>query len=142
MGGEMSGPRPDKSQLFYQQMPATWWLRKLSYLLFMLRELSSVFIAIFLIVFLFQIHQLSSGSESYIAFSQKLSAPGWIFFHIITLLFALYHSVTWFYSTSVVLPLRIGGWEAPRNLLTALNIGAWIVVSFIILFAFLTFNNS
>ena len=40
--------RPDKSKLYYSKLTPTWWLKKPAYLLFMLRELSSVFIAIFL----------------------------------------------------------------------------------------------
>ncbi len=137
----MIGPRPDKSKLYYPKMPATWWLRKRSYFFFMLRELSSVFIAIFLVVLLVQIYQLSEGPESYNAFAQRLGSPGWIIFHAIALLFAIYHSITWFFSTAVVLPLRLGEREIPRNLVTALNIGAWIVVSLVILNLFLSLKG-
>jgi fumarate reductase subunit C len=137
----MTGPRPDKSKLYYPKMPATWWLGKRSYFLFMMRELSSVFIAIFLVVFLVQIYQLSEGPDSYSAFVKRLGSPGWIIFHAIALLFAIYHSITWFISTSVVLPLRLGEREIPRNLVTALNIGAWIGVSVVILKLFLTLKG-
>ncbi|HEY2931101.1 MAG TPA: hypothetical protein VGK99_05090 [Acidobacteriota bacterium] len=128
----MNGTRPDKSKLYYPKMPATWWLRRRSYFFFMLRELSSVFIAVFLLVFLIQIYQLSHGLEAYVAFTRKLASPGWIAFHLVALLFALYHSLTWFYSTAVILPLQIGERKLPRGLVTALNIGAWIAVSLII----------
>ncbi len=137
----MNGPRPDKSMLYYPKMPATWWLRKSSYFFFMMRELSSVFIAIFLVVLLVQIYQLREGPESYVAFAQRLGSPGWIIFHAIALLFAIYHSITWFISTSVVLPLRLGKREIPRNLVTGLNIGAWIGVSLVILKLFLTLKG-
>ena len=46
-------------------MPATWWLTKQSYFLFMLRELSSVFVALFLVVYLCQLYQLSQGPDAY-----------------------------------------------------------------------------
>jgi len=132
----MNGTRPDKMKLYHPQMPATWWLKKSSYLLFMLRELSSVFIAIFLIVFLIQVYQLTRGPEAYVAFAQKLSSPGWLIFHTLALLFALFHSITWFQSTAVVMPLKIGARELPRPLMTALNIGALIVVSIVVLILF------
>lgn len=137
----MSGTRPDKSKLYYPQMPATWWLKKPSYLLFMLRELSSVFIAIFLVVYLVQVYQLSQGPEAYMAFAQKLSAPGWVIFHILALLFSLFHSITWFQSTAVVMPLRIGAWEMPRQLMTGLNVAALIAVSIVILILFNTLRG-
>ena len=133
--------RPDKSKLYYAKMPPTWWLRKPAYFLFMLRELSSVFIAVFLVVFLAQIHQLTKGPEAYAAFVQRLSSPGWIVFHIVALLFALLHSVTWFQSTAVVMPLRLGERELPRNLVLALNIGAWVAVSAVILILFLALRG-
>jgi fumarate reductase subunit C len=122
-------------------MSATWWLKKQSYFLFMLRELSSVFIAIFLIVFLVQIYQLTRGPEAYAAFARKLSSPGWIIFNLITFLFALYHSITWFQSSAIVLPLRFGERELPRNLFVALNVGALAVVSLIILVLFLALKG-
>ena len=133
--------RPDKSKLHYSKMPPTWWLKKPAYLFFMLRELSSVFIAVFLVVLLAQIHQLTKGPEAYAAFVQKLSSPGWIVFHITALLFALLHSVTWFQSTAVVMPLRLGERELPRNLVLALNIGAWVAVSAVILILFLALRG-
>ncbi|HEU4343295.1 MAG TPA: hypothetical protein VFU31_17230 [Candidatus Binatia bacterium] len=137
----MSVVRPDKSKLFYRELPRSWWLSKQSYFLFMLRELSSLFIAIFLVVFLVQLYQLTRGPEAYAAFARKLSSPGWILFNLITLLFALYHSITWFYSSAIVLPLRIGEREIPRNLFVALNIGVLIVVSLVIWRLFLAFNG-
>jgi fumarate reductase subunit C len=137
----MSVVRPDKSRLFYRKPPLSWWLTKRSYFLFMLRELSSVFIAIFLIVFLIQLYQLTRGPEAYVAFTQRLGSPGWLIFTFVTLLFALYHSITWFQSSAIVLPLRIGEREVPRNVFVALNIGALGVVSLVILLIFLTFKD-
>ena len=137
----MSARRPDPSKLYHREMSATWWLKKQSYFLFMLRELSSVFIAIFLIVFLVQIYQLTRGPEAYAAFIRKLSSPGWIIFNLITFLFALYHSITWFQSSAIVLALRFGEREVPRNLFVALNVGALAVVSLIILVLFLALKG-
>lgn len=137
----MSLVRPDKSKLFYRTLPPSWWLSKPSYFLFMLRELSSVFIAIFLVVFLIQLYQLTRGPEDYAAFARKLASPGWILFNLITLLFALYHSITWFQSSAIVLPLRIGERELPPNLFVALNIGALVVISLVILILFLTLQG-
>jgi fumarate reductase subunit C len=137
----MSGTRPDPSRLYRPKMPATWWLRKKSYFLFMLRELSSVFIALFLLIYLYQIYQLTQGPEAYVAFTRRLSSLGWIFFNLIALLFALYHSITWFQSSAIVLPLRVGERELPRNLFVALNVVALVVISLIVLVLFLTLKG-
>jgi len=137
----MSAVRPDPAKLYHRKMPATWWLTQRSYFLFMLRELSSVFIAAFLVVYLFQIYQLSNGPGAYSAFAQKLSSPGWIFFHLVALLFALYHSITWFQSSAVVLPLRIGKRCISRPMVLALHVGAWAIVSLVVLILFLALKS-
>lgn len=142
MGAAMMATRPDPAGLYHPAMPATWWLRKRSYFLFMLRELSSVFIAGFLVVLLLQIAQIASGEDARAAFSAMLRSPGWILFHGVALAFAVYHSVTWFYTTSIVMPLRVGGRELPRWLFTALNIGAWAGVSLVILILYLALPAS
>jgi succinate dehydrogenase subunit C len=137
----MSAVRPDPSKLYHRKIPATWWLTNRSYFLFMLRELSSVFIAVFLVVYLCQIYQASQGPEAYSAFAQKLSSPGWIFFHLVVLLFALYHSITWFQSSAVVLSLRIGERVIPRSMVTVLHVVAWAIVSIIVLTLFLALKS-
>jgi fumarate reductase subunit C len=133
--------RPDKAKLYRPEMPANWWLKKPAYFLFMLRELSSVLIAVFLIVFLVQIYQVTKGPEAYVAFTQRLASPGWLLFHFAALLFALLHSITWFESTAVVMPLRLGGRAVPRVAVFAGAIAAWIAASFIILILFLAFRG-
>jgi len=137
----MSVTRPEPSKLYHWKMPATWWLQKPSYFLFMLRELSSVFIAVFLVVYLCQIYQLTQGPDAYIAFARKLSSPGWILFHLVALLFALYHSFTWFQSSAVVLPLRIGGRLVSRPVVMALHVGAWAVISLAVLILFVALKG-
>jgi fumarate reductase subunit C len=132
----MNAPTAEKSRLYYPKMPITWWLRNFNYFLFMMRELSSVFIAIFLVVFLFQIAALARGPEAYTTFMRKLESPGWIIFHVVALLFALYHSYTWFDLASKVQVVRLGGQQVPPSLVTAVNIGVWLVLSLVILLLF------
>jgi fumarate reductase subunit C len=133
----MNAPTAEKARLYYPKMPVTWWLRNLRYFLFMMRELSSVFIAIFLVMFLVQIAALARGPEAYTTFMRKLESPGWIIFHVVALLFALYHSYTWFDLTSKVQVVRLGGRQVPPPRVTAVNIGVWLVLSLVILLLFL-----
>lgn len=130
----MTAPRSDRPGLYYPKMPSTWWLRHPPYFRFMIRELSSVFIAIFLVVFLVQVHRLSQGPEAYAAFVATLRSPGWVVFHAVALAFALYHSVTWFNLTAVVQVVRLGGRQVPPRLVAAASFAAWAVVTLAILF--------
>lgn len=129
----MTAPHPDRPGRYYPKMPSTWWLRRPAYFRFMMREVSSVFIAIFLVVFLIQLHQLSRGPEGYAVFVTTLGSPGWIAFHAVALAFALYHSVTWFNLTAVVQVVRLGDRQVPPRLVAAATFTAWAVVSLAIL---------
>ena len=133
----MTAARPDRPKMFQPKMPANWWLKHPKYFLFMMRELSSVFIAIFLVVFLIQIAQLLrgpvAGPEAYKAFVQKLSAPGWIIFHLVAFLFALYHSVTWFEAAAKIVVIRRGEHRVPPQAVAGAGFTAWGVVSLVIL---------
>lgn len=133
----MTAPRSDRSGLYYPKMRSTWWLRHPSYVRFMVRELTSVFIAIFLVVFLVQLHQLSRGPAAYGAFLEKLRSPAWIAFHVVALAFALYHTVTWFNLTGVVQVVRLGERQVPPALVVAATFGAWALISLGILLWFL-----
>jgi succinate dehydrogenase subunit C len=125
----MTGRRVERPGLFYPKLPATWWLRNANYFRFMLRELSSVFIAIFLVVFLVQLYRLSQGPGAYAAYLETLRAPGWIIFHVVALAFALYHSVTWFNLSGVVQVVRLGERQVPPRLVAGASFALWAVVS-------------
>ena len=133
----MTAPGSGRPGLYYPKMPATWWLRHPAYFRFMMREVSSLFIAIFLVVFLVQVYQLSRGPDAYAAFLEMLRSPGWIAFHVVALAFALYHSVTWFNLTAVVQVVRLGERQVPPRLVSAATFGLWTVLSLGILFWFL-----
>jgi fumarate reductase subunit C len=132
----MSATRPDPAKLYRPKMSAIWYLQKRSYFLFMVREFSSLFIALFLVVYLVQLSKLAQGVEAYREFAARLASPGWLLFHLIALAFALFHTVTWFQSSAVVLPLRIGERPVPRRAVVLLHFAAWALVSLAVLVAF------
>ena len=70
---------------------------------------------------------------AYSAFVQKLHAPGWIIFHIVAFLFALYHSVTWFEAAAKIVVIRRGEHRVPPEAVAGAGFGAWGVLSLVIL---------
>jgi len=114
-------------------MSSTWWLNKRNYLLFMLRELTSVFIAAFLVFYLVQLAHLAQGPESYAAFLRQRSSFGWMFFHLLALVAALYHSITWFNLTPKVMVMRRGEERVPPVFIAGSNYVAWLAISVVIL---------
>ncbi len=117
----MSDTRTQRPGLYYPKMRTTWWLSRPGYVRFMIREATSVFIAIFLIEFLMLVRSIAQGPQAY------ASMMAW-------LVFALYHTVTWFMLTGVVQVVRLGDHQVPPALIVAGAFAAWVVVSLIIFY--------
>jgi fumarate reductase subunit C len=129
----MAAPRVEPPGLYYPKLPATWWLKRPGYVRFMIREITSVFIAIFLVVLLVQVCRASQGPAAWAAHLSTLASPGWIVFHVVALAFAIYHSITWFQATGVVQVVQLGERQVPPALVVGGAFAGWIVVSAVIL---------
>ena len=110
-----------------------WWIRQWSYLKFIMRELTSIFVAYFVVLTLLQLDALTQGPEAYTHFLQWLKTPVLIVFNGISFLFVMFHTITWFNLTPRAMPIRIGGKRIPDILVAAPNYLVWLAVS-----AFLT----
>ena len=117
---------------YRRAMPSTWWLRKRAYFLFMVRELTSVPIAVYLILLLLMVRKLAAGQEAYEAYLRFLATPGMGAFHLLALAAALFHAVTWINITPKVLVVRFGEQRVPATLIAGVNYTAWVVASLLI----------
>ena len=106
-----------------------WWLAKWPYLKFVLREISSVFVAYFVVLTLFQIRALAHGAESFARFQQWLRLPLVLALNAITLLFVAFHAITWFNLAPRAMVVRLRGKRAPDVVIAGSNYLAWLVVS-------------
>lgn len=122
-----SSARGDRATRQYRQpWPSDWWLRRASYTLFMIREITAVFVggyAIFLLVLLF----LPDG-----AFRAAVQGPVSVILHGIVLAMVLYHTVTWLNLTPKVLVVWRGEERVNPMLITATHYAGWIVLSLVI----------
>ncbi len=122
---------------YKRPMTRTWWLRNPRYTLFMLRELTAVLILAFVVLYLVQLARLGSGQASYDGFLQLMESPLWIALHLIFLLAALLHSVTWVIMlVPRAMPEYVLGMRVPQVAIAAGGLAAWIAVSAIIVIAF------
>jgi fumarate reductase subunit C len=117
---------------YIRPMPASWWLKRRSYLLFMLREMSSIFVAGYVVLFLIMIRRLAQGPAEYEAFMAALRSPLAIVFHVVALAFALFHTITWFNLTPKAMAVWRGEERLPPAMMIVPNYVAWIVVSGVI----------
>ena len=121
---------------YTRPMPANWWLRNRKYFLFMMRELSGLFIALFVLVYLYSLSLLSKGQDVYGAFQESLRSGGFILFFLVALVFAIYHSYTWFSILGKVQVVRVGDKKVPERTIAAAAIAGWVAVSVVVFFFF------
>ncbi len=113
---------------YVRKLPATWWLRKRTYLVFMLRELTSVFVvayALFLMVVIWRADDPGSFSRLFDA----LDSPVGLVLHAIVLAALLFHSITWINLTPKVLVLWRGDEQVDPRLIAGANYLGWVGAS-------------
>ena len=125
------------SKEYIRPMPAAWWLKRRTYFLFMVRELTCVFVggyALFLLV-------LATRRDDQQAFEALLlDSPVLWALQIIALPMVLYHSITWLNLTPKVMVLWRGEERVSPTLIAGANHAAWAIVSIIILFIASRYN--
>ena len=117
---------------YQRSFPNNWWLKRMPYFLFIIRELTSVFVAGYCLFLLVLIFKLGQGPEAYTSFINSLTSSTSIILHIIALVFVLYHAVTWFNLTPKILVLYKGQERIPQWLVAGSVYVGWIVVSSVI----------
>lgn len=94
---------------FRRKLSLGWWLSNRRYTAYMFRELTSFFIMVFSLLYIYQLSVLvSRNTAAYSSYLGLLRNPVMVLFSTITLAFCLYHSFTWFYLIGKVQPVKIG----------------------------------
>jgi len=118
-------PGAEKSKEYIRPMPRNWWMKKKAYSLFMLRELTCVFVggyALFLLI-------LVACANDQAVFSAMVNSWGSIVLHVIALPMVIYHSITWINLTPKVLIIWRGEERVSSTLIAAVHHAGWIVLS-------------
>lgn len=106
-----------------------WWLGNWPYVKFILRELSSIFVAWFVIYLLMLIHAVSRGEDGYESFLDFSAQPIVLTVNVVTFFFIVFHALTWFAVAPQAIVAHLGKKRVPPTLIAASHYGAWVVVS-------------
>jgi len=117
---------------YRRRVSVWWWLQNRRYAWFVLRELTSVFVALFAGAYLWQLRALAQGPEAYAQFLARLGTPLFVALHAVTFLFVLLHSVTWFNLAPKAIVVRVRGGRVPASFIAGANYLAWAVVSAVV----------
>lgn len=116
------------------RMPANWWTHKRSYRLFMLREISSVFLAIFLLGYVGRLQALAEGEAAYYNYMEDVGGFFGVVWNILALITVAYHAWTWFHASGVIAQVRLGGKLVPATTIVNTNLALWGAASVILFF--------
>jgi fumarate reductase subunit C len=128
-----SGGKVTDLRVYRPRVSTWWWTRKRSYFVFVMRELSSVFIAWFVVYLLLFVYAVGQGEAAYQRFLDWASAPWVVGLNVLALVFVLLHTVTWFSLTPQAMDVRLDGRKVPGFHIIAGQYTGLVVVSLFIL---------
>lgn len=102
-----------KPQMYYRRMPLFWYLQRPSYMRYMLRELTCIWIGAYAITLIVGLLRLAQGPAAWEEFWQAFSSPPGIAFQSVALVFTLYHTISWFQLAPSTMPIWRGEIRVP-----------------------------
>jgi fumarate reductase subunit C len=123
---------PYHPKWYRRRVSVWWWLQKRSYAQFVLRELTSVFVAFFAVVTLWQLRALVQGPEAYARVLDRLDGPLFLALDSVALAFVLFHAITWFNLAPKAMVVRMRGKRLPDWVVAGSNYVAWLAVSVVV----------
>jgi succinate dehydrogenase subunit C len=121
-----------------RRRPSTyWWLSRPAYVAFITRELSSIFIAWFVVYLLLLVRAVTRGEAAYQQFLAWSRHPLVMVLNAVTLFFVVFHAVTWFNLAPKAMVVHVGRKRLPPALISLSNYGAWAVATALVLWLLL-----
>lgn len=114
---------------FRKRVSPGWWTASRHYAMYMVREWTSLFVAVYSLLIIYGLSLWSMGSP--VDFLNFLKNPAMIGFSLVALVFTLYHAATWFYLLGAISPIKIGRSKTKPWQALVLNIVLLIIVSYL-----------
>jgi fumarate reductase subunit C len=118
---------------YVRKVERSWWLQHPRYVRYMIRELTSLFVGLYCALLVVGLIRLSQGQAAWDGFVAAFSSPPGVAFQLMCLIFATYHSVTWFALTPKAMPLTMRGEPLPGIVIVGAHYAAWAAVSIVVL---------
>jgi fumarate reductase subunit C len=106
-----------------------WWLRNPRYLAFQLREIGGVVSALYGLLFLNLLMQLSAGESAYTAFMTLMRTPPVLYLNIVLFGLVVWHAISWFMLIGKAQPIQFTREPLPWKVVFGVNLILWVVVS-------------
>lgn len=107
----------------------TWWKSNKNYQIYMLRELSALFCAVWAVNSVRQLNALNGGEKSYKRWVDEMRSPGWMAVNATGAAFLLLHAFTWWKLLGGLDLVKLGDRKASPGQVTSGAFGGWGLVS-------------
>ena len=114
---------------FRKRVSPGWWTASRHYAMYMVREWTSLFVALYSLIFIYGLSLWMTRSRA--DFLNFLKNPAIVGFSLVALVFTLYHAATWFYLLGAISPIKIGRNKTKPWQALVLNIALLIIVSYL-----------
>src|SRR5262245_3729856 len=116
-------------RVYRRPVSTWWWMRKRSYFVFVMRELSSIFIAWFVVYLLMFVYAVGQGESAYEDFLDWAGSPWVVALNLVASVFLVLHVITWFSLTPQAMDVRMRGQKVPAAAVIASQYAGLVVVS-------------
>lgn len=126
---------------YRRPLPSNWWLKSYHYFMYMMRELTALFAALWVLGFLVQLPLMAGYPENMSGHNlwvQYVRSPGWIIFSFICLIFVLYHAVTFITLMGTVMTARFGKIRIGGGRVVAPMMLAWLGITLLLAIILMT----
>ena len=119
---------------YKRTMPkTTWFLRHSRFQHYMLHEISSIFLAIYLVILITGLFRLGQGPLEWQGWLDGVTSWIGIIFHIIAFIFAIIHTTAWFKAVPQAMRIQHGESFVPGKTIIGVHYGVWAAVSVFVL---------
>jgi succinate dehydrogenase subunit C len=109
-----------------------WWTKRRSYFVFVMRELSSIFVAWWVVFLLLLVIAVGRSEKAYDDFLDWASSPWVVLLNIVAMAFVVLHVVTWFSLTPQAMDVRLRGRPVPAApIIASQYVGLAVVSAFV-----------
>lgn len=111
----------------------TWFLTQNRYKVYMLHEITSIFVAIYTAILIVGLFRLAQGPEAWHGWLAAVTSPIGVIVHILIFIFALIHTTSWFKAVPQAMRIQRGEDFVPGKLIIGAHYGVWTAVSVAVL---------
>jgi fumarate reductase subunit C len=110
-------------------MGGDWWFERGAYFRVLLRELTALPIALYLVLAIGLCRAILRDDIAYASYLSYLASPSVLAFHALALAASLLHTITWFNLTPKALALRVGEERLPPAGVAGAHYLVWLVMT-------------